>query len=283
VDSLARVVGTRATPPIAAAAASAAGAAIVWLTAYHVSAVAAIDQRTLDGFKGLWRPDVARQAARLSQLVDPGPFAVLATMVLLVALVRRRPRTALAVVGILLGANVTTQVLKPALGKPQLVPWIETATWPSGHATAAMSLALCSVLVVPRWLRPAAAALGGVAVLAIVYAILLLGHHEPSDILGGLLVAATWASLGIAALHAANVRSFEGDDRDRPLPIVAALRPIGLAAIALAAAAGALVLLRLDFALDYATGHTTFVVGVIVIAVGAMGLSAAASLGLTRG
>ena len=53
------------------------------------------------------------------------------------------------------GAALTSQLLKPLLAAPR--PWetsaaseIASGSWPSGHATAAVALALCAVLIVPR-------------------------------------------------------------------------------------------------------------------------------------
>ena len=192
----------RALPPLLAAAACALAAVVVWLTAYHLSPFEAIDQRTFDGFLGLSRPATAGWATRFSHLADPGPFALFAAALVLVALARRRLRTAVVVAIVLAGSNVSTQLLKPALAKPEVFPGVETATWPSGHATAAMALVLCLLLVVPLRLRPAAAAFGGLFALAVVYSILILGHHEPSDILGGFLMAGAWTALGVAALRA---------------------------------------------------------------------------------
>ena len=208
-----------------------AGRGLVWLTAYHLRPFETIDQRTFNGFLGLSRPATVGWAERLSHLADPGPFFLFAAALVVVALLRRRPRTALAVALILGGANVSTQLLKPALALPPEFPGMETATWPSGHATAAMSLVLCLLLVVPPRLRPAAGAAGGLAVLAIVSSILILGHHEPSDILGGFLMAGAWTGLGVAALRAA------APERDPALRTAAALLPAGLASAALAVAA----------------------------------------------
>ena len=199
-DSLDRVLPERVLPPLLAAAGCALAAVVVWLTAYHLSPFEAIDQRTFDGFLGLSRPATIGWATRFSHLADPGPFALFAAALVLVALARRRLRTAVVVAIILAGSNVSTQLLKPALAKRG--PGVETASWPSGHATAAMALVLCLLLVVPMRLRPAAAAFGGLFALAVVYSILILGHHEPSDVLGGFLMAGAWTALGVAALRA---------------------------------------------------------------------------------
>jgi membrane-associated phospholipid phosphatase len=266
----------RALPPLLAAAGCALAAVLVWLTAYHLSPFEAIDQRTFDGFLGLSRPATAGWAAQFSHLADPGPFALFAAALVLVALLRRRIRTAVVVAVILAGSNVSTQLLKPALAKPEVFPGVETATWPSGHATAAMALVLCLVLVAPVRLRPAAAALGGLFALAVVYSILILGHHEPSDILGGFLMAGAWTGLGVAALRIAAA------EHDPALPPAATLLPAGLTAAALAIAAGALALSHWQGTLDYAAAHTTFLAGAAVITLGAMGMATAAAVALTR-
>jgi membrane-associated phospholipid phosphatase len=275
-DSLGSVLPTRALAPLAAAAACALSAVLVWLTAYHLTPFEAIDQRTFDGFLGLSRPATTEWAARLSHLADPGPFALFAAALVSVALARRAPRTAIAVAVILLGSNLTTQLLKPALALPQPFPGIDTATWPSGHATAAMALVLCLQLVVPARLRPAAAALGGLLAVGIVYSVLILGHHEPSDVLGGFLVAGTWTGLAVAALRTA------APGRDPALRTAATLVPAGLAAAALAVAVSAYALSHGDGALDYAAAHTTFMAGAAFIAVGALSMSTVTALALSR-
>jgi hypothetical protein len=99
-----------------------------------------------------------------------------------------------------------------------------------------MSLALCCVLVVGPELRATAALLGAGYAIAVGYALVALGWHLPSDVLGGFLVAATFTLLGAAALAALEAR--------RPERVRAA-RAHGLAPIssaALAAGAAALVL-----------------------------------------
>ena len=265
---------TRAHAPLVAAAACAVSAILVWLTAYHLTPFATIDQRTFDGFLGLSRPATTQWATQLSHLADPGPFALFGAALVIGALARRAPRIAIAVPVILVGSSVTTQLLKPALGVPPPFLGIDEATWPSGHATAAMSLVLCLQLVVPGRYRPAAAAFGGLFAVGVVYSILILGHHEPSDILGGFLVAGAWTGLVVAALRTAPDRT--------PSPRTAAtLIPVALAAAALAVVVSAYAIAHGDGALDYAAAHTTFLAGAAFIALGALGMSAVTALVLS--
>ena len=76
-------------------------------------------------------------------------------------------------------------------------------SFPSGHATAAMSMAVALVLVAPRGHRWAAVILGAAYALAISVTVIILGWHYPSDVLAGTLVATGFGFLAIAGLRAA--------------------------------------------------------------------------------
>jgi membrane-associated phospholipid phosphatase len=180
-------------------------AALVWVVAFHTGAGTRADNAVLRALIDAASPPLEPRIAGIAQLADPLPFVLAGGALCLVALVRRRPLMALTVVAVLAAANVTTQILKPALGDPRVVELLGTrldypASWPSGHSTASMSLALCAVLVAgPRW-RPLAAMVGAAYAVAVGYALVALGWHLPSDVLGGYLVATSFTLLGAAAL-----------------------------------------------------------------------------------
>ena len=135
---------------------------------------------------------------------------------------------------IMVGAGETTELLKPLISSPRLItePTVMvTGALPSGHATAAMSLALCAVIASPPRARPVVAAVMGAFTIAICYSILELGWHFPSDALAGLLVATAWSLAGMAALwtveaHLGRQRSIPGIAGART-SIAAALAPAG--------------------------------------------------------
>jgi hypothetical protein len=137
-----------------------------------------------------------------------------------------------------------------------------------------MTLALCAVLVAPPALRAAAAVLGGGFAVAVGYALLVLGWHYPSDVLGGFLVAGLWASLAVAVLHRVEVP----EPARRP-----AWEPIaGLgagAAVVVAVLLGA----RADTVALYTLERPTFVAGALAIALLALALVATVSAASTRG
>lgn len=120
------------------------------------------------------------------------------------ALVRRRPRLAVGAFVLVLGANVTTEVLKRwVLPRPDLLPADlreGRPSFPSGHSTVAMSLALALVLVVPRSVRSLAAVAGLVYAVGVGVAVIVAGWHRPSDAYGAYLVSFAWACLVAAVL-----------------------------------------------------------------------------------
>lgn len=258
---------------------------LTWVCAFHVGAGKRLDQSVFRGFAGLKRPRVSSVANFVANLCDPKPFLCFAALIVLVALIRRRPRTALAAAGVLLGAGATTQLLKPLLAEPRAhwllggLPAVSPVSWPSGHATAAMSLALCAVLVAPARWRPAVATLGAAFAVAVSYSFLTLGWHFPSDVLGGFLVAGVWTLLAVGVLITVRAAGLPRPERARPLPLPRALGP-PVAGLAVAVSLAALMALaRPHQVLSYARAHEAFVVGAAAIA--ALGLAVATAVMLT--
>ena len=178
--------------------------ALVWFGAAHVGFFRHADQSGFLQFYDLRdHGAVVWLAHHFVGAFDPNPYVYLVMVPLVVALLRGRPRVVLAIGAIVLAANGTTELLKHVLVSPrpgEFVPGSAISAWPSGHSTAAMSLALVCVLAVPARLRPAAAALGASLAIAVGYSVLAAGLHHPSDVLGGYLVAAAWTGLAVAGL-----------------------------------------------------------------------------------
>src|SRR4051794_15635041 len=194
-----------------AALACVAGLGVTLVLAYFAPPFGGRDAATLQGFVDLNRPHLTPLLSHIAHLADPAPYGLIGLALVIVALARRRARVAVAIAVVLVCSEVTTESLKPLLSHPRPQEWlgagqISAASWPSGHATAAMALALCAVLAVPARWRPAAAAAGGLFALAVAYAILVLGWHFPSDVIGGFLVAALWTAVAVAAVEFADER-----------------------------------------------------------------------------
>jgi len=183
-----------------AAGLCAVAAAAVWAVAFHVAAVETADVRLYARLLGFGGARGAHLARDLTAFFDPAPYAVLSASLVAGAVALRRRREALVAALLLAGSAVTTQVLKPALAA-QHDSFVLPASWPSGHTTAVVSLAAALVIVAPparRWL----VALAGAAVSAATgLALVMLGSHYPSDVAGGVLVAAAWACLAATGLR----------------------------------------------------------------------------------
>ena len=179
-------------------------AALIYVAVVKVPALQHVDVRVLEGFMGLWGLPGTSLTDDFIRLFNPGPFAVLSGSLIVAALVAKRYRQAALAFTVMLGAGVTTQILKPLLAVQREYPvwhFMGPEAYPSGHTTAVMSLALALVIVAPTRWRALAAAGGGLLTVATVFSILVHGGHYPSDIVGGFLVATGWAYLGSAALR----------------------------------------------------------------------------------
>jgi membrane-associated phospholipid phosphatase len=186
------------------------------LVAYGIDAAQRADATLLAKF--IARQDsVGPFAEVVAHCADPLPLLALLAGACAVALWRGRPLEAVAAIVVVAGANLTTQVLKVALAHPRFQPvlgydQLGAVAFPSGHATAATSIAIAYALVVPREWRLGVALVGACFVLAVGCSAMVLAWHFPSDVLGGILVAAGW---GFAALAALRAFSEKGSGVDR--------------------------------------------------------------------
>jgi membrane-associated phospholipid phosphatase len=197
---------------LVAALACATGFAAVGAVALLSPFARTHDIATASGFESLASTRAASLANSFAHLVDPSRFVVVVLAFVGIALVRGRPRVAVIVPVTMLAAVASAELLKPLLALRRGADWLtpavgtHTASLPSGHATAAMAIALCGVVVAPRSVRSLAAALGSTLAIGVGYSVVMLGWHLPSDVLGGILLAATWVALGVALLWWADAR-----------------------------------------------------------------------------
>jgi membrane-associated phospholipid phosphatase len=202
-----------------------AGLALTWVLAELVPITHVKDAVALYDFTRLNRPLVEAPANALLDLLYPPFYATWGIVLVTIALRRRLPWVALAVAIVLPLAPFSAELLKPLLAHPhdQLGPrHITSASWPSGHATAALTLAWCALLVAPPVERRFVALLGGAFALAVGGALLVLAWHMPSDVVGGYLLATFWAALAFAAL-----RAYERDGGVRGAGSRRLARPVG--------------------------------------------------------
>jgi membrane-associated phospholipid phosphatase len=182
-----------------------AGLIAVALLAYGSVPVQRLDANLLARFVNGSGPHSNSLASAITVLGDPPALLLMLALACAIGWVRERPRSVIAAVAVVAGANLTTQVFKIALAHPHArrllgADGLEWDGFPSGHETAAVSIAIAFAFVVPVRLLPAAAALGACLAAAMGWSVLVLNWHYPSDVVGGILVAGAW---GFAALAAA--------------------------------------------------------------------------------
>jgi membrane-associated phospholipid phosphatase len=213
---------------------------LVVLGAYFWGPGETLDNEGLAGFVNANHGWVRPISWRLTDFGDPPTVAAITLALAALALVRGRPRVAVTVIGLVAATSISSQVLKALLAHPRFPPIFDYPlgpdALPSGHATAAMSLALAGVLAAPRRARPFAALLGALLALAVGAAVVGVGWHFPSDVIAGYLLATGWALGLTAALHEAD-RRFPATERWASSAIARASDRIATGGLAVAAAA----------------------------------------------
>ena len=79
------------------------------------------------------------------------------------------------------------------------MPWANS--FPSGHTTAAATLAVGLLFVVPARHRLGASVVGFLLTAAVGFSVMVLSWHYPSDVLGALLVVGAWAFAILAVMR----------------------------------------------------------------------------------
>lgn len=159
-----------------------------------------IGQSRVDGLVG----SVLDAISAASVLVATGAVGFL-------ALIRRRVAAAIGAVLLIVGANLTTQLAKLLIVRPDLGIDPERAgagnSLPSGHTTVAAAVAVAAVLVAPTRLRGTAAVLGAAFTALVGVATLSAGWHRPSDAVAATLNVGVWACLAAVFIVVAQRRT----------------------------------------------------------------------------
>lgn len=180
----------------------------------------------------------AAQADSFLRIVSVGSLLLAIALVAAVAIFRRRPRLAFFAALSVAASVFVTEVLKLfLLERPPLLPsFIFDNSYPSGHTTVGMAVAVAAMLVVPRRLLLPTAVGAGLFGSAFGVAVVAAGWHRPSDAVGAFLVVIAVAAACAALGHAFPDRA-ESEDRSRrtvPLPrIRVGTTELGLLALAL--------------------------------------------------
>jgi len=177
---------------------------LTYQLAVHTTSGRLLDGASLRGAVDT-RSGLSGALERLLDVISVASLVAAGAVIASIALARMRRELALAAVVIMVGSNVTSQVLKRyLLERPDLGIYESTPatlnSMPSGHSTVALSAAVALTLVLPVRLRPMAAGLGVIYASATALATLSAGWHRPSDSVAAFLVVGAWATAAGAIL-----------------------------------------------------------------------------------
>ncbi|WP_167145507.1 phosphatase PAP2 family protein [Actinomyces sp. ZJ308] len=160
-----------------------------------------LDAMALDGSE-IGSHYVSDHARTLLSMVSMPAAVILVVTILAIGLLRRSHRRAVWAVVAVVGANLTSQVLKyQILWRPDFnitERWDNANTLPSGHTTMAASAAVALILLSGRRWRALSAWAGALFTIAMGYSTLVCQWHRPSDVLAGILVPVAWGAFAVA-------------------------------------------------------------------------------------
>lgn len=193
--------GGPARPLLSLLAAVLCAAAVVGLARLAVGTASGqrMDQLILSGAQA-HQGRLSQYATLAVESVSTPVIGALLAVALVLVLVRRQAALLVPLVAVVLGANLTTQVIKHLLvTREALGPGIEVTpnSFPSGHTTLAATAMVVLVLASGR-ARVLLAPLGALWTAAAGVGTLVVGWHRPSDVVGAIAVAAAWTFLVLA-------------------------------------------------------------------------------------
>ncbi|WP_184176595.1 phosphatase PAP2 family protein [Micromonospora parathelypteridis] len=170
----------------------------VWRVAVHTEIGQWVDTVALTGNR-IGQDTIDGPVNRLLNAMSVVSLLAATAMIGFIALIRGRIALAITATLLIAGANLSTQLLKHGLGRPDYGLDPERLavgnSLPSGHTTVAASVAVALVLVLPAKVRAVGAFLAaGYAAVAGV-ATLSAGWHRPSDAVAAYLVVGVWAAM----------------------------------------------------------------------------------------
>ncbi|MEN0128661.1 MAG: phosphatase PAP2 family protein [Brevundimonas sp.] len=228
----------------AVAVASVAGVWGLWRVFVDTWAGQSVDQAAMEG-AAYGQNQLWRIAEPVLDVVSVSFIAIVLATAIVIAVARRRWELAVQAAVVMIGANVTTQVLKKwVFERPELgVPGGYGNTLPSGHTTVAASAAVVLTLVVAPRVRPWAAAIGALYTTATGVSTLVGQWHRPSDVVAAVLVVLAWtaATCALAVVVPRWASSGDGPVDRAPAPRAtrAMLVVLSVVGVVLAVVAGA--------------------------------------------
>ncbi|MEV4825710.1 phosphatase PAP2 family protein [Micromonospora sp. NPDC049274] len=170
----------------------------VWRVAVHTEIGQWVDTVALTGNQ-IGHDRIDGPVDRILNAMSVVSLLAATAMIGFIALIRGRIALAVTATLLIAGANVSTQLLKYGLSRPDLGLDPERVavgnSLPSGHTAVAASVAVALMLVLPPKVRAVGAFVGASYAAIAGVATLSAGWHRPSDAVAAYLVVGVWAAL----------------------------------------------------------------------------------------
>ncbi|MEU8287603.1 phosphatase PAP2 family protein [Micromonospora sp. NPDC048905] len=170
----------------------------VWRVAVHTEIGQWVDTVALTGNR-IGQDTIEGPVDRILNAMSVVSLVAATAMIGFIALIRGRFALAITATLLIAGANVSTQLLKYGLNRPDYGVDPERSavgnSLPSGHTTVAAAVAVALVLVLPAKVRAVGAFLAAAYAAIAGVATLSAGWHRPSDAIAAYLVVGVWAAL----------------------------------------------------------------------------------------
>lgn len=250
--------------PVVVAVLAAAGVAAIYQVFVRSGLGQSVDTSALRG-ADVGHPRIVEVLSRTLDGTSLASLVLVCLAAAAIGAVRRRFDLAAGAAVLVLGANITTQLLKTRLARPDLDGFPAPNSFPSGHTSAAAAVAFALVLVLPAAIRGLVALTGAAYVTVIAVATVWAEWHRPSDTIASLLIVLAWGGLAVAGLRLLRPRT--PAPAARPNRFV---RLVFLAVGAITTAAGLLglgaVVLSERVTPDLVSGRFAFLTGAACIA-----------------
>jgi membrane-associated phospholipid phosphatase len=204
---------------VALAILAAAVYAVMWIGyAMHWSWITAMDAGALEPLHryGVRHPGWVSFWNVLCTVFSPTTFRVLALVLIVFELVKRRLRVAVFLIASVELSGLLTTVAKAAANRPRpATAFVGAAqsSFPSGHAIGVMvgvlALAVVVLPMLPRALWGWAIATGVVLIIAVGLGRVVLNVHHPSDVMAGWALGYLWFAVCLPILSERAVKAVD--------------------------------------------------------------------------
>lgn len=184
---------------------AAAGVAGVYLVCVRTPLGQSVDTLMMRG-ADVHHPRVVQVLDRALNGTTLASLVLVCVAAAAIGFLRRRADLALAAALLVIGANVSAWLFKNRLPRPDLDGFPAPNSFPSGHTTAAASVAFALILVLPFAIRGTVALIGAAYVTIIAIATVWAEWHRPSDTIAALLVVLAWGAGASALVRAGRAR-----------------------------------------------------------------------------